>query len=124
MKLVVFLMLLGLISGIHSQVETASPERFKDYVADTSFQKLDVRTGFEFDFIGHIAGFTNINSESVEFENRSIQTFNKNEPILVTCFSGHRSNKAVDILKSAGFVTIIELKGGVIAWMLAGYKLE
>jgi len=40
----------------------------------------------------------------------------KNKPILVTCRSGQRSARACRMLKKAGFETVFNQAGGIIAW--------
>ena len=40
----------------------------------------------------------------------------KGKPVLVNCRSGHRSARACGILKKAGFETVYNLEGGIIAW--------
>jgi rhodanese-related sulfurtransferase len=40
----------------------------------------------------------------------------KSTPILVTCRSGHRSARACGMLKKAGFETVYNQAGGIIAW--------
>ncbi|MFO7541722.1 MAG: rhodanese-like domain-containing protein [Thiobacillus sp.] len=40
----------------------------------------------------------------------------KDKPILVTCRSGHRSARACRTLKKAGFETVFNQAGGIIAW--------
>ena len=40
----------------------------------------------------------------------------KDKPILVTCRSGNRSARACKTLKKAGFETVFNQAGGIIAW--------
>lgn len=101
-----------------------SPDRFNAMLSDTSIQKLDVRSGVEYDVIGHIPDFIQINVLDKNFSDKVKAALNPDKPVLVTCFSGHRSVDAVTILSQLGFKNIYELKGGLIAWMQAGYKLE
>ena len=40
----------------------------------------------------------------------------KDKPVLVNCRSGARSARACGILKKAGFTTVYNLAGGILAW--------
>jgi rhodanese-related sulfurtransferase len=40
----------------------------------------------------------------------------KDKPVLVMCRSGHRSSKAVSLLREAGFQQVSNVKGGIRAW--------
>ncbi|HEY9097577.1 MAG TPA: rhodanese-like domain-containing protein [Thiobacillus sp.] len=48
----------------------------------------------------------------------------KKKPILVTCRSGQRSARACGILKKAGFETVFNQAGGIIAWERANLPVE
>jgi rhodanese-related sulfurtransferase len=45
----------------------------------------------------------------------------KGRPIVTVCRSGARSERARQILAEAGFVMVINLDGGMLAWKRAGY---
>lgn len=100
------------------------PQEFNKYAGDSSIQKLDVRKGLEFELVGHIPGFFQISIVDQQFEEKVKSHFQTNQPILATCFSGHRSIDDVKKLEQMGFTKIIELKGGLINWMGKGYALE
>lgn len=118
------IVLLLVICKVHSQSTLVSPAEFNQLMTDTNIQKLDVRSGVEFNIIGHLPGFVQINVLDRKFESKVKDQLNPAKPILVTCFSGHRSVDAVKILESLGFKNIYELDGGLINWMQKGYKLE
>lgn len=40
----------------------------------------------------------------------------KDQPIVVMCRSGHRSARAVSLLKDAGYTQVSNVKGGITAW--------
>ena len=48
----------------------------------------------------------------------------REQPILVTCRSGHRSKSAVAQLTKRGFTQVYNLVGGVVAWQKADLPLE
>lgn len=107
-----------------AQSTLISPAQFNVLLNDTTIQKLDVRSGVEYELIGHIPDFVQMNVLDKNFTTRVKQELDPSKPILVTCFSGHRSVDAVKILSGLGFTTIYELEGGLINWMQKGYKLE
>lgn len=47
----------------------------------------------------------------------------KGKPVIVGCRSGHRSGVACGQLRKAGFETVYNLKGGILAWKNAGMPL-
>lgn len=44
----------------------------------------------------------------------------KDRPIVAVCRSGNRSSVAMSLLKRAGFTNVLNLRGGMVAWMRAG----
>ena len=48
----------------------------------------------------------------------------KKKPVLVTCRSGQRSARACGILKKAGFETVFNQAGGIIAWERANLPVD
>ncbi|MCX7744088.1 MAG: rhodanese-like domain-containing protein [Flavobacteriales bacterium] len=119
---VFFLLILNL--EIYTQIIRVTPDRFADIIADSSIQKLDVRTEVEYEIIGHIKGFIQINGNSKNFEKKVLQTLNPNLPVAVYCMSGHRSTNACKKLERIGFKKIYELDGGIIQWIAIGGKIE
>lgn len=117
-------MLISISSPLDGQHILVEPIEFKELINDSVFQKLDVRSELEYDAIGHIGGFEQISILDKKFESKILKKFDATQPILVTCFSGHRSNTAVEKLEKLGFKKIYELKGGLINWMNKGYRLE
>lgn len=124
MKRLITVVLFILSIPIFSQHLLVVPEEFMALSLDSGIQKLDVRTGIEFETIGHIPGFIHVNIGATHFKDSVLNYFDRDRPIMVTCFSGHRSSDAVVKLKEMGFRNIYELKGGIIAWLGAGYKIE
>ncbi|WP_109829963.1 rhodanese-like domain-containing protein [Reichenbachiella versicolor] len=83
---------------------------------------LDVRTPNEYNN-GHIAGAVNLNYYDKRFVDK-VKKMNRSKPIYLYCRSGNRSNRAMLILKEAGFKEIYDLKGGIKAWEESGYELH
>ncbi|MHA7942988.1 rhodanese-like domain-containing protein [Formosa sp. 3Alg 14/1] len=75
---------------------------------------VDVRTPEEFDS-GHLEGAINYNWKSEDFNNQ-ISDLDKSKEVLIYCRSGARSAKAAEKMRSEGFTTVYELKGGLIDW--------
>lgn len=46
------------------------------------------------------------------------------EPIYVICHSGHRSRRACEAFRSAGFRNVVNVEGGTAAWEAAGLPVE
>jgi rhodanese-related sulfurtransferase len=75
---------------------------------------LDVREEKEF-AAGHIPKARLIPLGQLSSRMQELDKF-KSKPILVTCRSGHRSARACGMLKKAGFETVYNQAGGIIAW--------
>lgn len=75
---------------------------------------LDVRTPEEF-AAGHIPGAININVESGTFE-QDITALDPSATYAVYCRSGRRSADAIAIMEGAGFTSMVNLDGGILAW--------
>jgi len=75
---------------------------------------LDVREDKEY-AAGHIPKAKHIPLGQLAGRIQELDKF-KNKPILITCRSGHRSARACGMLKKAGFETVYNQAGGIIAW--------
>jgi rhodanese-related sulfurtransferase len=75
---------------------------------------LDVREDKEF-AAGHIPKAKHIPLGQLAGRLNELDKF-KNKPVLVTCRSGQRSARACGMLKKAGFETVYNQAGGIIAW--------
>lgn len=75
---------------------------------------LDVREDKEFS-AGHIPKARHIPLGQLAGRLQELDKF-KAKPILVTCRSGQRSARACGMLKKAGFETVYNQAGGIIAW--------
>jgi rhodanese-related sulfurtransferase len=106
-------------------------EAFKMWKSDPANVKiLDVRTPEEYAFVGHAAMAWNIPLVFMSYEwdaerkstvmrsnpdflNRVKETMRPEETILVTCRSGTRSKKAVDLLTEAGYKRVYNVVDGM-----------
>jgi len=75
---------------------------------------LDVREDKEY-AAGHIPKARHIPLGKLASRMQELDKF-KSRPILVTCRSGQRSARACGMLKKAGFETVYNQAGGIIAW--------
>ncbi len=88
---------------------------------DDSFL-LDVRSKGEYN-AGHIKGATLIPVQDLEKRINELSA-QKDKTILVYCRSGNRSTVAANLLKNAGFGSIVNLRPGIKAWKRANLPLE
>jgi thioredoxin 1 len=77
-------------------------------------QIIDVRTPKEF-ATGHLPNAVNINFNDSAFAS-NIASLDKSKPVFVYCLAGGRSANAAKKMEEAGFTTVYDLKGGVMAW--------
>jgi rhodanese-related sulfurtransferase len=75
---------------------------------------LDVREDKEY-AAGHIPKARHIPLGQLAGRLKELDKF-KDKPILVTCRSGNRSAHACRTLKKAGFTTVYNQAGGILAW--------
>ncbi len=75
---------------------------------------LDVREDKEY-AAGHIPKAKHIPLGQLQSRLSELDK-HKNKPILVTCRSGNRSAHACRILKKAGFESVYNQAGGILAW--------
>jgi phage shock protein E len=86
-------------------------------------QLLDVRTKEEWDE-GRLKDAVLVPVTDDWFVEKAKATLDPEKPVLVYCRSGGRSARAAKELREAGFTSVYEIKGGVIAWGEAGKPLE
>lgn len=101
------------IGGSLSGVEQADTLKATRLYNDDALV-LDVREDKEY-AAGHIPKAKHIPLGQLAGRLQEIEKF-KDKPILVTCRSGHRSARACGMLKKAGFETVYNQAGGILAW--------
>jgi adenylyltransferase/sulfurtransferase len=74
---------------------------------------IDVREPHEYQ-INRIAGSTLIPLGDVP---KRVNELDPDEELVMQCKSGARSGKAADFLRSQGFKHVLNLKGGILAWI-------
>lgn len=96
---------------------------FESKLNSGTYQILDVRTTGEFRS-GYLKGALQADwLNKKEFEERT-QYLNPNQPLLVYCASGVRSEQAAKWLLKKGFKQVYNLKGGTSAWQVSGKSME
>jgi len=78
---------------------------------------LDVREANEYSG-GHIRNAVHVPLTALDKRLNEVEKY-KDRPVLVYCRSGSRSYSACKKLKKAGFETLYNLKGGIMAWSSA-----
>lgn len=107
----------GLSQWFSSHKEGVSVLSAEDYalaISNKKVQILDVRTPQEFTS-GHLKGAVNLNVFDPDFVQK-IERLDKEKPVYIYCQSGMRSRQAAGLLLKAGFVEVIDLKGGYSQW--------
>lgn len=84
-------------------------------------QVVDVRTPDEFKK-NHLKGAMNLNVNGTEFQNQ-VAALDKSKTVLVYCWSGARSARAADYMRSVG-LTVFEMKDGMMRWLAEDRPVE
>lgn len=100
-----------------------NPDEFIKGMAGNNVQVLDVRTEGEYKS-GHIkdALLADWNNQ-IQFNER-IQYIDKDKPVYIYCLAGSRSTAAAEWMRKNGYITVVELEGGINAWKKAEKSLE
>ena len=104
------------------EIKRVTPEKAKELLdSNSGYVYLDVRTVQEFD-AGHVPGAKNIpvlEPDAVgrmQLNPRFVEVvaanFDKDAKLITGCQKGGRSLKAADLLLSAGFSDVVDMRGG------------
>ena len=97
--------------GIQSSKSEKRPEEITNYSA---YRIIDVREQTEFEGpLGHIPGSELIPLATLK---DTAHSWKREQPLLLVCRSGFRSNVACEVLKGMSFLDVTNLSGGIIAW--------
>jgi|LNFM01.2.fsa_nt_gb sulfur-carrier protein adenylyltransferase/sulfurtransferase len=109
------------------QAATPAPVGYRDisaaqlHAALGHVRMVDVREPHELvGELGHIEGIEAVPLASVGEQARS---WSKSTEIVLVCRSGNRSGKAAEALVAAGFQRVMNLAGGMLAYVAAGYPV-
>jgi len=99
-----------------------TPDKAADFIDEVNPFILDVRMPKEWDETGVIPGAVTIPLTELEQHLAELPPLNK--PILVYCKAGARGQYALTYLKALGYKNVKNLKGGITAWIDAGFEVE
>lgn len=71
--------------------------------------------------VSHLQGASLVEYDA--FDAGSLQEINRNQPVVIYCTIGYRSEKIGKQLKEAGFEQVYNLFGGIIEWKNKGYAV-
>ncbi|TCT18281.1 rhodanese-related sulfurtransferase [Melghiribacillus thermohalophilus] len=103
---------LGACSTGHNDYETITMDEAKKIMDHENVQVIDVRTQPEYDE-GHIPGAVLIPLQ--ELESR-LDELEQDNPYIIVCRSGNRSQEASQMLVENGFTKIYNTSGGMKEW--------
>lgn len=98
-------------------VDTITPEVMMKM---ENYHLFDIRSLKEFE-VSHIDG-----AELIEYKKFDIEDFPKiprDEPIILYCTIGYRSERIGEDLKEVGYTKVYNLYGGLIHWVNSGYPV-
>lgn len=99
-----------------------SVEKAIDLINHEGAQVLDIRNATDFAG-GHIVNAANVPFSEITTDNKKLVIKYGKKPIIVVCYKGISSAKAVHTLKSIGMKDVFTLSGGIGAWMNANLPL-
>lgn len=98
--------------------DVIDPDDFKKGLATAPGTLVDVRTPDEC-AEGIIEGAMMIDHNAADFQQRML-ALDKSKPVYLYCAAGGRSYRAAQFLLKNGFGHVVELNGGMDAWLEAG----
>jgi phage shock protein E len=124
MKALMSIILAVVMTGIPAAAEVAATDKpvkvgQASAKIEAGAQLLDVRTKEEWDE-GHLKGAKLIPIAEKDFAEKAKAALDPNKPVVVYCRSGNRSAKAATQLREAGFTTVLDMAGGIVAWQKEG----
>lgn len=88
--------------------------------SSSRFTILDAREPSEY-AVSHIDGAMHCGYN--DFDKSLLDSLDKNQPVVVYCSIGYRSEKIAQKLKKAGFKQVFNLYGSIFEWTNRGYPL-
>lgn len=104
-----------------TMLETVEAYTFAEKSTEDTRIIIDVRTPEEY-AAGHIENSRNIDYYAGDFV-ESINTLDKSVPYAIYCRSGNRSGQALSMMAQLGFIDVVDLNGGIVAWEMTGETL-
>lgn len=107
---------------LESLYDKTFPSVKAEQINDLShYQVLDTREKEEFE-VSYLAGAKWVGFETFELKN--VAELDRNQPVLVYCTVGARSQDIGKKLRDAGFTRVYNLYGGIIQWSNCDLPLE
>lgn len=120
-----FMVGLGLLQPVQAAAKRSlvTPEQASLMISEGAVDLvLDVRTPGEYTGeLGHIKGAKLIPHRELQSRLGELAEY-RDKNILVYCHSGGRSSYAQDLLKSSGFSSVYDLRGGITSWKSKGLQ--
>lgn len=110
------------VAEVSKEVTHKSLAETKTMYDQGGYVFLDCRDQFEYKK-GHIPGAINISRGLMEWKIEK-KIPNKNEKIVMYCKSGGRSTLAAHAIQRMGYKNVVNVDGGWLAWVEAGYPVE
>ena len=104
--------------SMSQKIDSVPPEIFRDLAESGEYVIIDLRTPEEVGPNGEGKIFKtalNMNFYAPDFEEQ-FSRLDRNKKYLLYCRSGARSGRVLRMAKSLGFVHVLDLKGGKMAW--------
>lgn len=95
------------------------PRTFKLLLEEKEGTLIDIRTPAEF-ADNHISPAMNIDFYASDFE-QQLELLDKESPCFIYCQTGNRTQQVLEIMRSLDFKEVYDLKGGILAWEIAGF---
>lgn len=99
----------------NARLERVDAMEASELLTQSAFTILDVRGENEFN-VSHLKG-------AIRYEEGLLGQLRSDEPVMVYCTVGLRSNQVAKALRKEGFERIIELQDGLIGWSNAKLPL-
>ena len=100
----------------------AAREYIAQHAGDADFVLLDVRSPEEIEE-AHISGCRALDLNGGVFA-RELPRLDPQRDYLMVCRSGNRSGYAAALMLNLGFRRVVNMEGGMLAWLRAGYPVE
>jgi phage shock protein E len=110
------------VEAAGSGVRVVSVDEAASLLAAGDRTVIDVRTPQEFAG-GHLAGARMIDIQGPTFD-QEIRALDPNDSYIIYCRTANRSAGARQLMTELGFVDVVDIAGGVVAWSEAGLPLE
>ena len=109
-----FVLLYMIVNSFVKGVWDRSPQEVVQLLNKNNSLVLDVRENNEYKD-GHIIDSLHIPMGDVKNRLSELEKY-KQDNVIVSCRSGHRSARICSLLKKNGYENIFNLKGGIMAW--------